>query len=333
MEPVNPLVIISTYPSSDKVINILNRCIHTYKSINYDVLVVSHLPLDQQTAKNATYTIYDSNNTFLDYRYCPMFYNDAPGIKVTLPTGGHSLPICRNMKTGVNLAKALGYKYFIFTEADVILGDIDLKMLSGYMKTLATEDKKMLFFRPEEYRGITGSYVYETLLFGGNVNYFLDTFTPPITSEEWVNVPMGHTLELSFYERFGHDENKFLIINDHSSNIFIHSDVNLMRYGFFNCEMIHNTPDPSRIMLFMMNYLIGEEQTKYITVYKNNTIYSTIVLYKHSYWFNDFPLDDSEIVVEVYSDERKTILETSKKFILNKHLGDISLTRGIFELT
>ena len=328
---MEPVAIISVYPSNDRIINILNRCIHAYKSIGWDVIVTSHLPLDEQTTKNATYTIYDSDNTFLRHDLCPVFWNECAGTKITIPTCGHVLPICRNIKLGITMAKALGYTHFVFTEADVLLGGSDLQLLESYIKTLDTEDKKMLFFRPEEYRGINGSYVYESLMFGGNVNYFVDNFTPPLSSEDWINFNFGHTLELSFYEKLSHDEDKFLIINDHSSNIFKASEVNVLRFGFFNCEMVYNTPDPSKVALYIMNYLVGEEQIKYVSIYKNNTIFTNIILHKHGYWFVDFDIDETEVVVEVYSDERKTILETSKKYVLNKQLRDTAHERGVFE--
>lgn len=325
------IVIISVYPSNDKIINILNRCIHLYKSIGLDVMVVSHLPLDVNTAKNATYTIYDSNNTFLKSEYCPKFYSECSGVKVTIPTGGHCLPICRSMNLSINLSKILGYENFIFTEADVLLVNQDLEKLISFINQMVNENKKMLFFKPKEYRCINGSEVYETLLFGGNVNYFLNTFQPPLSVEEWLNLPMGYTLELSFYEKFSKDESNFLIVNDHSSIIFNNSDVNILRYGFFNCEMIYNLPDPSKVMLFIMNYSLKEDNVKYITVYKNNVLFNKINLYQHSYWFIDFEIDNSTIIVEIYIDENKTILEESKKFILNQELLTNSKEKGLFE--
>ncbi len=44
------------------------------------------------------------------------------------------------------------------------------------------------------------------------------------------------------------DENKFLIINDHSSNVFLDSRVNVFRYGLFNCEMIYNQHHQQRFV-------------------------------------------------------------------------------------
>ena len=191
----------------------------------------------------------------------------------------------------------------------------------------------MLFrSKPKEYVDINGSCVYETLLFAGNLSYFLDTFTPPLTTEEWISIPMGYTLELSFYERFSHDESKFLIINDHSSSIFSNSDVNLLRYGFYNCEMVYNTPNPERVMLYLMNYALDDSIVKYINIYKNNALLKTLTLFRSGYWFTDFEIDGSEIVVEAYVDENKKTLESSKKFVLNQELLVNCLQVGKFEL-
>jgi hypothetical protein len=195
------LFIIDTYPSGDLEIDALNRCIDSLQASDYHVLVVSHLPLDVETAKKVEYVIYDNNNTFLSPEYTPFFWFTDKNFVVKINIPGHALPICRNMTSALHLAKAMGYEQFVFTECDVIFSIEDLRMLEAWMDQMVNENKKMLFFKPEGYR-YNDSYVYETLLFGGEIQYFLDTFIPPITEEEWLGKSMGHSLELSFYEKF-----------------------------------------------------------------------------------------------------------------------------------
>jgi len=309
------LVIISCYPSGQREVGILNRCIDGFKHMEYDVMIVSHLPIDQETAKRVEYTIYDSNNTFLPAVYTPNWWFQNDSYTVNIFTKGHSLPICRNMRSGISLAKAMGYDEFIFTEFDVLLSTHDADRLIGFMDCMHDLDKKMLFFRPEEYRDCNNSYVYETLLFGGNVNFFLDVFQPPLNVEEWLTIPMGYTLELSFYERFSAFEDQFLLVHNHSSVIFSDSEVNVFRYGLFNCEMLYNQIIPEEPVLFIMNGLILEEQ-RHIDVYKNNELINTEILGKNQYWLGSYNLDDSEIRVEVYNID-KTYLFFSNNFILN----------------
>jgi len=166
-------------------------------------------------------------------------------------------------------------------------------------------------------------------MFGGNLNFFLDTFNPPIDTEQWLNLNMGYTLELSFYEKFKKYENDFLIINDHSSNIFTNSEVNVFRYGLFNCEMLYNEFIPEEPCLFINNSLIIEEYRS-INIFKNDELITSLTLGKNHHYINSFKLDNSEIKVEIYNLD-KTYLFSNKKYILNQESLSIFKERGIIK--
>jgi hypothetical protein len=261
------------------------------------------------------YLIFDGNNEFLPAHYTPFFWLDTDIFKIEIFNAGHTLPICRSINNALNLGKSLGYESFVFTEADVILNEQDGQRLWELLTQIKQQDKKMLFFKPEGYRDCGGSYVYETLLFGGNINYFLSTFKPPLNLEEWLAIPMGYTLELSFYERFSHDEEKFLIINDHSSNYFNSSEVNLLRYGLFNCELLYNER-VGNCMLFIMNSLIsGKKMTVEIT--KGGST-ETIILHKNQYWLNSYDRSNDTITIAVKDEEIPEELFLHKTFDLSE---------------
>lgn len=327
---MKPIVIIGTYPSGEKEVDVLNKCIDSYRLLGYHIMVVSHLPLDVDTASKVEYTIYDSNNTFLPANMTPYSWLRTPNLTVNIFNAGHTLPICRNMSNALHLAQSLKYTHFIFTESDIVLKGMDVALLESYLHTLEEEDKKMFFFKPEEYRDVNGSYVYETLMFGGDINYFLSTFKPPLDVEEWVNVPMELTLELSFYEMFKHDEDKFLIIHDHSSTILKESDVNLLRYGLFNCEIVRNQKTPDEPVLFIMNGLIIQEP-KVADIYVNGVLVNSVTLIKNQYWFDVFKYNDDKVRVEVY-DQARTYQFLVKEFIMSRDNEDTFNKKGIFKI-
>ena len=299
------IVIIDTYPSGRREINILKDCVDAYRKSECAIMVVTHHPINISEI-NADFVIYDKNNDFLPANYTPFFWLSTGNFRVEVYNAGHTLPICRNISNALHLCQSLGYREFIFTEADVILSESDRCKLFELMDTMNASDKKMLFFRPEDYRDCGGSYVYETLFFGGITDYFLNTFRPPLNIEQWLSIPMGYTLELSFYERFSHDEDKFLIINDHSSNYFKNSSVNLLRYGLFNCELLLNDNDNQRPVLFIMNSLISGKPMS-VKIEHNNSV-AEVVLHKNQYWINSYEntagfvnvvvIDDGEVFLE-----------------------------------
>lgn len=310
------LVIFDTYPSGQKELEILEKSIVSFRRYGWDTMIVSHLPIPEELAKKATYVIYDSHNSMLPAQYTPFYWMDRESFIVEIYNAGHTLAICRNMNTALHLAKALKYDQFIFTESDVIMHPEDLQKLNGYLEDMTAQDKKMIFFKPEDYRDCN-SYVYETLLFAGDVNYFLDTFVPPLNVQDWLDTPMGYTLELSFFERFSHDEDKFLIINDHSSVIFDKSDVNLLRYGLFNCEMLHNETSPDEPVLFIMNSLIINER-RHIDILVDDVFQTSTQLHKGMYWFKSYNTEGNKVTVNVYNED-KTYLYFTKSFMLSKN--------------
>jgi hypothetical protein len=323
------IVIISSYPSGQREIDILNRCIDGYKQMGWDIMVVSHLPLDRDTSSKVQYTIYDSNNTFLPAHYTPFWWFDGTNFKIEIYNAGHTLPICRNMRASIGLAKAMGYEDFIFTECDIILSEDDSIRLVALMDNMHNMDKKMLFFRPEEYRDCDGSYVYETLMFGGNITFFLDVFQPPLDIHDWLKIPMGYTLELSFYERFSKHEDQFLLVHDHSSNFLKDSEVNLMRYGLFNCEMVYNEMHPDEPLLFIMNTLILDEP-KHVKVYKETVLIGETILGKGQYWFDSYKFDGSEINVNIF--DKDGYLFLVKTFQLIPENNSIFRLKGTIKL-
>jgi len=327
---MKPLVIIDTFPSSKEAYEILNNSIDSFVSMGYDVMLVSHMHIEQTTTKKCKYVIYDQNNKFLSRKNCPLFYNIFSNIYFEIAYAGHALPICRNIKSSVALAKAFGYEYFIFTESDVIIKGKDCELFESYVYQMVNQKKSMMFFKPKDFKSPSGEDVYETLLFAGNIDYFQKIFKVPINEEEWVKVPMQVTLEQSFFKVFNTDERKFLIVPDHSSKIFTESDINLIRIGLFNCEMIYNEVSPNKPVLVIMNYLL-ENNTKFIDVYVNGKLSSTQILIRSQFWFYDFEIDNSVIHINVYNDESKTSLYLSKDFILNDELLNTVNDIGTFK--
>jgi len=325
---VKRLFIIDTYPSGRKEIDMLSRCIDHLVPLGYHILIVSHLPIDEVICKKVNYFIYDYNNTFLAPHYTPFWWMDTGPFRVEVYNGGHTLPICRNMRSSINFTKSMGYDQFIFMEYDIIFEYNDLKLLESMMDEMTASNKEMLFFRPEEYRDCEGSYVYETLLFGGNCKFFIENFNPPLDLDEWLSIPMGYTLELSFYEQFSKHENLFKLINDHSSKIFKNSDVNLLRYGLFNVEMLHNIKEPSKPILFMINSLVID-QFKYVEIIRDGNVVQTSNLGKGHYWINNYTFDNSKIEVIVYDDISKSNVFLHKSFDMIESNDEYFKFKGI----
>jgi hypothetical protein len=324
------LIIIDTYPIGKREQLILNMCIDALLGNGYDLMITTHCPVEKSIADKVNYVIYDSNNTFLPEHLTPYYWLETQNFKLKIFNAGHTLPICRNVSNGIHLASSLKYDDFVFMEADVILSDSDFILLDSYLNEMNQNGKKMIYFKPVEYRDCNGSRVYETLLFAGKPDYFLSKFKPPLTLEDWISLPMGYTLELSFFEQFSKYEHEFLIIEDHSSAIFKNSKVNLFRYGLFNCDMVYNEDHPDYPILFIANSLI-ETEPKYIFIYKNDVLLYQKVMYKGQYWHNSYKFDGSTIRVLITDDEQKELIFIDKTFIMKAENNNIFIKKGTFK--
>jgi hypothetical protein len=138
---------------------------------------------------------------------------------------------------------------------------------------------------------------------------------------------MGYTLELSFFEQFSKYENDYFILNDHSSVIFSTSQVNLFRYGLFNCEIVYNVDHPDYPTLFIANSLI-ESEPKYISIYKDANLIVERVMFKGQYWFNAYQFDGSTIRVLVTDDKEKELVFIDKSFVLIEENNQKFIKKG-----
>lgn len=325
------LIIIDTFPIGKREQTILNMCIDALIGKGYDLMITTHCPVDKSIADKVNYVIYDSNNTFLPETLTPYYWLDTPAFKLKIFNAGHTLPICRNVSNGIHLAASLKYDDFAFMEADIVLSDSDFALLDSYLNEMNQNGKKMVYFKPVEYRDCNGSRVYETLLFAGKPDYFLSRFKPPLTVEDWLSLPMGYTLELSFFEQFSKYEDEFLIIEDHSSVIFSTSQVNLFRYGLFNCEMVYNIEHPDYPTLFIANSLI-ETDPKYIFIYKDDVLINQKIMHKGQFWHNSHQFDGTTIRVLVTDDPEKEFVFIDKKFVMKEESNEKFKTKGTFQI-
>jgi hypothetical protein len=116
------------------------------------------------------------------------------------------------------------------------------------------EDKKMIFFKSKE---VTYNF-YETLIFGGSPEYFMNSIKLPLTVEEYVEWLsengsfLSESLEMTFYKKFLEKER--LLVIDESSEIFFKNSLINKYSGSDNlCVVITNNLN-NQFILFLKNF-------------------------------------------------------------------------------
>ena len=162
------IIIVNSHHSSQYHLDILKDCLTRLKKTNYKLMVCSHLPIPEEIQKMVDYCVYDSENIMLESPSWFWFANSQFRVSVSNP--GHSIAILRNMINGISLGQRLGFVNFFFTECDSLIGDIDLQTFDLHLSEMLNENKKMIFHKYQT----ESSFAYHALLFGGNIEYFIE---------------------------------------------------------------------------------------------------------------------------------------------------------------
>ena len=317
------IVILSSYATNEYKEKILIDSINSFKKTGYDVLLISHVPINSDIQKLVNYSIYDFDNTLLPSEYTPYSWFEIYDLHFRINKKGHVLPICRNILNSLNFVISQEYDFFVFSESDNILSDSDVEKLKTLVDDYVVNDKKMIFFSPYDFIE-HGSLVYETLLFAGNPKYFLSIFTPPKNITEWNNSEMSTTFELTFYDKFKNFKDDFLILNVHSYQYFGDSKINIFRYDTFVFDFIYNNINPSEAVL-LINNLIPSEHIERVII-KLNDIVTDDKKIIGGYWeYRTFPFDGSKYTLEYYIND---VLQYKKEYILDENIIDELKSNG-----
>jgi hypothetical protein len=252
------IIIISSYASTPEKEKTLNECIDKVSNKGYDVMLTSHYPVPDYIQKKVNYCIYDSDNILLPYNISPSFWIDNDIFELEVNINSHNLTICKNMLNGIGLSRILKYDFFFFMESDNIFSDDDFIRLDDLSNQMLINNKHLIFFKNQWISEHNEHHInYETLIFGGEVNYFLENMSLPSTIEEYIQMYSPNRdalyniiLEKIFFNKLSHLEDEIFIINESSKNFFTSSIIN--KYFITNiCDVVINNDD---YILFISNF-------------------------------------------------------------------------------
>jgi hypothetical protein len=163
------LVILGAYPNNDIGIDILKKSIRSLNE-HFDVLLVTHYPVDSEIQFLVKYFIYDHRNEFLknetihfwaDY---PNFYAEVYDNKTDTH---HSFAVFRNIMNAVNFIKDC-YDDFFYIEGDCIFDERDIQNIKHMKRICNDENKYASFFTFPDF--------LSSLLFYSKVSFFQENF-------------------------------------------------------------------------------------------------------------------------------------------------------------
>jgi len=123
--------VISTYPSTDSVVDTTLDCVKAVQKHGYKVILTSHIPIPEVLQKQADYCIVDKNNVLTKHTFYTNFYWNSDQCSVNLNLRGegndvyHGPAVYTNYYNGAALATQLEFKKAYFLNYDYILKDVE----------------------------------------------------------------------------------------------------------------------------------------------------------------------------------------------------------------
>lgn len=294
------LIVIDTYPSSDKKYQELIDCIDSLKPTGLDILVTSHYPVGQDVQQKINYYIYDINNllipSFVRYWYC----NEIFYMENWFPYHGPAISL--SWYNSFNFAKLHEYKFLVYISSDCIFSPEDSQKITELIEFCSINQKKGFVFNPQDWFVIpcdnpeSGCFHWETLMFGFSVEDFLSHFSPPKTMEEYKNLPCHEkSLETIFYNKLQPLREEIHVIPQWSSQYFPHSKINLSNKNNIIWDFIYNNQNPDRPVFFILSH--GEYTIK---LYFDDNLIFEKYFYPDQWYHQDLSLSNSYARLELW---------------------------------
>jgi len=180
------VIIISTYPNQQSVIDSTKECIESFKQTGRKIILTSHAVIPLELQELVDYCVYDKNNLLTKHDFYNHCWVDYGHFKVNTLLQGedndvyHGPAVYTNYYNAASLASSLGFKKLFFINYDYILtntefiDDISVKL-----------NKKKAYVDEREYpEGMVSS----TFFFGIQTDFFFNTHDLIFTAEEYNNL-------------------------------------------------------------------------------------------------------------------------------------------------
>jgi beta-1,4-mannosyl-glycoprotein beta-1,4-N-acetylglucosaminyltransferase len=172
------ILIIGCYLDTEIKKEVLRKNLKTLKN-TFDILLVSHHPIDAEFQQLAKYIIYDSNNDVVD---SSGGYNWIANKDIYMQHHPESFidpsyAVYQLIRTPLPFIKMLGYDSFFFMEGDLFISDRDVSQLLKLKAKTISDRKSAYFFNKET----TSTPWWDCQLFYSEIDFFLSN-TPTLLS-------------------------------------------------------------------------------------------------------------------------------------------------------
>jgi hypothetical protein len=317
------IVIVNAYVNNVEREQILFDALVQLKKTGYDVLLTyNSIITSERVLKLCKYSLYNDDNFMLPREFTPTLWFADDKDYVELLLSGINYVIVKKLNLALHLARSLDYESFLFLEYDNIFDEKDFIKINNIFDIL--ENKKAVFFNfsaPGIPVSPSNPLAFETMIFGGNVNFFLDNIALPNTFEKWKVTPnymaggsytvLEWIIPVLFQNYM--DQVEFLE-TERSTTFFPNSrlDASSVSKDF---HILLNQNEPNRPALFIYG------RNHHYKAVINGTCVCDQHLIKNAWFITYFDLTDDDVVIETYREGVKDTIVVNRSNIQNIQSG------------
>ena len=320
------LIVLGTYPNLKSRVQLTKDTIDSLKVLGRDILLISHLAVDQEIQSKVEHYIYDAYNPLTHHSYYTRFYRYTNDFDVEVNINGlkhsnQSLCVYTNLITAAKYAQQMGYKRFFYTTYDVVLNEQDVPTIETSFENVEQNKGAYLGTLNTPFgKGIqTNGMAFDT-------DYFLQIFKDVRTPDDY-NALCQNVGAQNFLEDFmvkvinqNNHENKAVLVNNPQETLLIHSGLGVAS----NSEYYSILPikdKPNGYMFYFYTYNVDDRKVN-ITMteaggefYNNRFQISKTREFRKEFEFKGQPI---EVTLEFFDEEhmyKKEVYEINNKNI------------------
>ena len=253
------LVILGSYPSSEKSIEVLKSCINSIKE-HFDIMLCTHYPADIEIQNMVNYYIYDYRNEMVlnedvfIYGDCEQFYFQG---YIEGSSTHPGFAIYRSIMNGLNMIKE-HYDSFYYMESDAIFSNTDIQKILDLKSKTIESGKQGWFFELDK--------VLSSNIFYCNIDFFLDCF-PGFKNVDGYNLFCDKIGSFGILENFLYSVIKYF---DKLDALFILKDIHFSEYFKDSKTSLTSFREDGMTHPFELRVVKVEGTDKIAYVYINN---------------------------------------------------------------
>jgi hypothetical protein len=334
------VIIISTYPNTQRIIDVTLQNIKAAKKTGRKIILTSHIPVPKELEKEVDYVIVDNNNLLTKHTFYSYSYYNYPDFYayINLKAHGNDIyhgPACyTNYYNGACLAQGLGFNKAFFLNYDYEIND---EYFLNYVSSKLNKKDYYVHLREGDQEGPT----ITTWFMGVNPKSYINDFPPMLKEQDYTDAMYRWGSETNGLENMVYHNLKFIsdrVYYEKNQDFVELANQYLIHYDFSRVEYFTLLPVKRTYNKFVIWFSVNNStDSRIMDVFVDDILIETITINGNNKWFKimDFKNKSCNIVANFYDKEdtlKENIIETKEIILTPDYFYNNLSDNGYIEL-